>query len=748
MNTEARALDQHVRDWWLDGAADFRLSAILDLALTTEPVSLVPLARALFILEQAELGPALTERVKTLHNALSPLIERARQIDSLGDLDNEPESLFVVLGDETQAVAGFDSDRLRKARLSYQGSRASAAEAFLEAVGWEAFSSKTTHGLKLAIAELKERERFEAWGLFVESKRTEGVALGIKFVIREGGKEVIESAASETHQQARIVASHLLKGSPWETSIEWPANFAGESIGLPLSIAALTALGAISRDALLASTGRLDISGNVLGVTGIRAKVEAAQRLGMRRVIVPKENSDEAIAAANGTLAIIAIGHIQELTAALRQPVSAVDFDIAALNRLVRASSRDYGLIVMEEQEYPHGRCFVMGNTAGKIRMWVYANGRVMPQGGAGKNLDAAQRLIRERIPTDPETRPSHSFDLVTAGFEEKARAVLEQIGACHEPPHQHERWRLRLRRGRSTATIVAYSSGKCVLQGAAPAWQAAFDTLNEALAPIGGLSTPDVRSEEGSTISSCADPAEPHIGTDEAGKGDYFGPLVCAAVYVDQQLTSQLRDLGVRDSKMLSDRRVSELADAIKVVAEGKYAITPINPPKFNELYGQFSKERKNLNSLLAWGHAKSIDRLISAPANRGIKPRYVLVDQFADARHVEERTRRAGIPIHQRPKAEDDIAVAAASILARDSFLAWLAKWSERTAIKLPKGASPQVIDAGKQFIRRWGRASLGDVAKLNFRTTLQVVEGEDENVSDSTPPWASDREVTREG
>jgi ribonuclease HIII len=203
-----------------------------------------------------------------------------------------------------------------------------------------------------------------------------------------------------------------------------------------------------------------------------------------------------------------------------------------------------------------------------------------------------------------------------------------------------------------------------------------------------------------------------------------------------------------VRDSKMLSDRRVSELADAIKVVAEGKYAITPINPPKFNELYGQFSKERKNLNSLLAWGHAKSIDRLISAPANRGIKPRYVLVDQFADARHVEERTRRAGIPIHQRPKAEDDIAVAAASILARDSFLAWLAKWSERTAIKLPKGASPQVIDAGKQFIRRWGRASLGDVAKLNFRTTLQVVEGEDENVSDSTPPWASDREVTREG
>lgn len=746
MNTEMRALDQLVRDWWIEGVDDSRFRSILDLALTAEPTSLVQMARALFILEQGTLAPSLAERVAQLRQALSGLVERTRQIDSLGDPDNEPETLFAILGEEVAAIEGFDSDRLRKARLTHHGSKASAAEAVLQAAGWSAFGTKTTADLQLAIADLKERERFESWGLFVGNDRSNGVALGIKFVIQDAGKEVIDVASNEIIQQARIVGSRLLGESGWETSIEWPAAFTGESIGLPLSIAALTARGDIPRDALLASTGRLDISGNVLGVASIAEKIDAAQRLGMRRVVVSKENFAEAkIAAADG-LAIIAIGHIQELRSALRQSLSAIDFDFAALTRLVRASARDYGLFVTEEKEHPHGRCFVVGNTTGKVNLWVYTNGRVMAQGGAGRLMESAQRLIRERVPPDPEARPPQSFDMVNERFQEESRLALEQIGACHEAPHANESWRLRLKGGRSTATIVSYSSGKCVLQGTAPAWQSVFDALDVVLSPLGGLGRSDSK-EISSPTAATVDPNEPHIGTDEAGKGDYFGPLVCAAVYVDEGLANELKAMGVRDSKALSDRRVKELAEAIKSVADGRYAITPINPPKFNELYGQFSKEKKNLNSLLAWGHARSIDRLLSAPAGRGMKPRYVLVDQFADARHVEERTRRAGIPIHQRPKAEDDIAVAAASILARDAFLNWLAQWSGRAGLNLPKGASQQVIDAGKEFVRRWGRRHLGDVVKLSFRTTTKVLEGEEENVTSSVPPWAKDGEFARD-
>ena len=234
----------------------------------------------------------------------------------------------------------------------------------------------------------------------------------------------------------------------------------------------------------------------------------------------------------------------------------------------------------------------------------------------------------------------------------------------------------------------------------------------------------------------------EPHIGTDEAGKGDYFGPLVSAAVFVDAESAMRLREIGVRDSKTLSDRRVRDLAEQIRHLSSVKYAVTPINPRKFNELYEQFRREGKNLNSLLAWGHAKSIETLLAAAGKREA-PQFALVDQFADKHYIEQRTRKFGIPIHQRPKAEEDIAVAAASVLARDGFLRWLERLSARTQIALPKGASPQVIAAAKQFVRQWGARWLGEVAKLNFRTTAQVLEGEDVHGDKRSPKWVADQE-----
>jgi ribonuclease HIII len=746
MDREARELDQLVRDCWIQGFDNPRLSAVLDLALTARPTSLVPLARAFQILEWAPLAPTLIQRLGLVRSGLAGLVLRENQIHSLGDLDNEPETLFAVFGEELSTLEGYDPDKLRKARLGQQGSRASAAEAFLETLGWKAFSAEMASELKSAIADLKDRERFESWGLFVGEDRKNGIALGINFVMRETGNEVIDIAAAEIRQQARIVASQLLQGAGWETNVEWPAAFAGESIGLPLSIAALTAREEIPRDALLASTGRVDISGNVLGVAGISAKIEAASRLGMRRVVVPKENYPEATSAARHGLVVIPISNIRELAAALRQSVSAIDVDFAALLRLVRASARDYGLLVTTEKEHPHGRCFVVGNTAGKVNLWVYTNGRVMAQGGAGPVLEAAERLIRERVPAAPEARPTHSFEMLTEELRGRSLAVLHEVGARHEEPHETEEWRLRIQRGRSSASIVLYRSGKCVLQGTAPAWQVAFDTMDTVFASLGGLVAAP-RSHPDRVIES-VDPTLPHIGTDEAGKGDYFGPLVCAAVYVDSELAGRLRSIGVRDSKALSDGRVKEMAERIRELAEGRYAVTSINPPKFNELYSQFAKEKKNLNSLLAWGHARSIERLLTAPSTRGIRPEYVLVDQFADARHVEDRTRRTGLKVYQRPRAEDDIAVAAASVLARDAFLAWLDKWSGRCALKLPKGASEHVIAVGKEVIRRWGRPALGDLAKLSFRTTKQVVEGEEENVARAAPPWAADSESTRNG
>jgi ribonuclease HIII len=298
----------------------------------------------------------------------------------------------------------------------------------------------------------------------------------------------------------------------------------------------------------------------------------------------------------------------------------------------------------------------------------------------------------------------------------------------------------MRLPRGRSNATIVLYSSGKCVVQGTAPAWEEAQSAAESVTTNIGGLSkqpaAPKVQPS-----AAAPDDSEPHIGTDEAGKGDYFGPLVSAAVFVNQESAPKLRQLGVRDSKTIADPTIRKLAEEIRRMPDVRCAVTPINPRKYNDLYETFRKEGKNLNSLLAWGHGKSIETLLSAPGNRSLGAKYVVVDQFADKHYVEQRTRGAGIPVYQRHKAEEDIAVAAASILARDGFLKWLERMSQRTQIVLPKGASPAVIAAAKQFVRKWGAKWLSEVAKLHFRTTSQVLQGEESNVDQHQPKWAAD-------
>src|SRR5260370_29823125 len=112
----------------------------------------------------------------------------------------------------------------------------------------------------------------------------------------------------------------------------------------------------------------------------------------------------------------------------------------------------------------------------------------------------------------------------------------------------------------------------------------------------------------------AATDPDElvPHIGTDEAGKGDYFGPLVCAACYLDADVTRALRALGVRDSKSLSDRRIRTFAGQIRAHLPGRFAVVTLPPPRYNSLYEELRREGKNLNSLVAWGHARGIQDLL----------------------------------------------------------------------------------------------------------------------------------------
>jgi len=209
-----------------------------------------------------------------------------------------------------------------------------------------------------------------------------------------------------------------------------------------------------------------------------------------------------------------------------------------------------------------------------------------------------------------------------------------------------------------------------------------------------------------------------PHFGIDESGKGDLFGPLVIAGVYVDGDLARHLRDEGIRDSKGIgTDKKIRELARVIRNSGAPSEIIV-ISPEKYNQLYAKIG----NLNRLLAWGHARIIENLCT----RVPGCRRALSDKFADARVLEKALLEKGsnIQLDQRTKAESDYAVAAASILAREGFIDWLDKHSKDLEITLAKGVSAKVKSAAAEVIRMYGAGMLSKVAKMHFKTASEIL------------------------
>lgn len=210
--------------------------------------------------------------------------------------------------------------------------------------------------------------------------------------------------------------------------------------------------------------------------------------------------------------------------------------------------------------------------------------------------------------------------------------------------------------------------------------------------------------------------PEPGRIGTDESGKGDFFGPLVIAAFFLPEGQEGVLCELGVKDSKRTSDARCLEIAETLKR-GYPFYSIVAIGPEKYNELWGKL----RNLNRLLAWGHARAIENILErVPAGRAV------TDQFGDEKFVRNALLKKGrdIELVQMPRAEEDPAVAAASILARAEFLTRLRGLSREFGIELPKGASAMVEEAAVRLIKAKGPDVLDKVAKIHFKTTVRVL------------------------
>lgn len=281
-------------------------------------------------------------------------------------------------------------------------------------------------------------------------------------------------------------------------------------------------------------------------------------------------------------------------------------------------------------------------------------------------------------------------------------REYLESKGFSFEKrPHQ-----VFLARNEGIV-INFYESGKIVFGGKN---YSSMEEVRDFLLSIGGK---DVKKKEYPPL----DVSGTRIGTDEAGKGDYFGPLVIGGVLITEDKEAELSTLRIKDSKTLSEAAISNVATKIRqTVDKPEYETIWISPTKYNILYREF----KNLNKILGWGHARVIETLL----NNGKNCNVAIADQFGDQSYIEGALMKKGrkIKLIQVPHAERDLAVAAASILARDEFNRRFQQMNDSYRTTFPKGSS-HVVEFGTQFVREHGTSALLDVAKVHFSITPQI-------------------------
>jgi ribonuclease HIII len=266
---------------------------------------------------------------------------------------------------------------------------------------------------------------------------------------------------------------------------------------------------------------------------------------------------------------------------------------------------------------------------------------------------------------------------------------------------------------GKEKVKVVFYESGKLVVQGKGTREFVEF------------ILEPQVLGEAKLGYETILNPEllEPRLGVDESGKGDFFGPMCIAGVYINETVIKAWEGAGMRDSKNIgSDKRIAELARVIRETPGCVQTVVVIGNEAYNRLYAKM----RSVNTLLAWGHARVIENLMGQKDRMNPPPVRAISDQFAyDAKTVAKALMSLGreIELVQRHKAESDLAVAAASILARNEFVTRLQALGKQYGCVFPKGASAAVDQVGKEFVEKHGAGELPRVAKMHFRTAYRA-------------------------
>jgi len=253
---------------------------------------------------------------------------------------------------------------------------------------------------------------------------------------------------------------------------------------------------------------------------------------------------------------------------------------------------------------------------------------------------------------------------------------------------------------------VVAYESGKLVVQGGKT--EDFVSTILE----------PEITGEFLLGYEEVNNPEwfEPHAGLDESGKGDLFGPVVSACVVADGEMVKQWMAAGIRDSKTITDGAIVKMAQKIKATQGVVIKTAYTSMPKYNELYGKFGE---NLNKLLAWLHGRA---LLDALELR--QPKWGLLDQFSKQPLVQKYVKDPSFDLQMRTKAEEDPVVAAASIIARATWLEQMKKLEELAGCSIPKGSGSQAKEKARQLFEKLGESRMGEFCKLHFKTAYEAM------------------------
>lgn len=259
-------------------------------------------------------------------------------------------------------------------------------------------------------------------------------------------------------------------------------------------------------------------------------------------------------------------------------------------------------------------------------------------------------------------------------------------------------------------ASVVWYRSGKLVVQGKGAETFANRYLAGAQAVPTKGTPAPP----EALTV--------PTIGSDESGKGDYFGPLTVAAALVQPEALDTLAELGVQDSKQATDGHVRKVEGLLRETTLNADRV--LEPEAYNEAYA----EVRNLNRLLGRLHAEVIDAVLLEARSEGLTGRVrIVVDRFGDSDHVRCHLSEDALqqPFVMRAKAESNPAVAAASFLARATFLQSFERLRGLAGGELYMGASdPRILPLARRMVAEGGEAWLGQFAKLHFKVTQRAL------------------------